>query len=128
MTLNVISENRGDLLPIEFNSLPFKPKRLFLVKNAPELQTRGNHAHYTTKQIIFCVQGSVEVQIDDGKSTEIKKIVQGQSIYIPNKTWDKQKYLQNHTIILVLCSTLYDKDDYITDYNQFLKVVNKTEL
>ena len=123
MTSNVISENRGDLLPIEFNSLPFKPKRLFFVKNAPKLQTRGNHAHYTTKQIIFCVQGSVEVQIDDGKSAEITKIVQGQSIYIPNKTWGNQKYLQNHTIILVLCSTLYDKDDYITDYNQFLEMV-----
>ena len=73
MTLNVFSDNRGDLIPIEFHSLPFEPKRIFMVKNIPKLQTRGNHAHYTTKQIIFCVQGSVEVQIDDGKRSDIKK-------------------------------------------------------
>ena len=125
MTFNVFSDNRGDLIPIEFHSLPFEPKRLFIVKNIPKLQTRGKHAHYTTKQIIFCVQGSVEVQIDDGKRSDIKKIVQGQSIYIPNKTWGKQKYLQNNTIVLVLCSTLYDKDDYIDDYNEFLELTEK---
>ena len=42
-----------------------------------------------------------------------------------NKTWGKQKYLQNDTIILVLCSTLYDKVDYIDDYNDFLELAEK---
>jgi len=28
-------EDRGALLPIEFDGLPFRPKRVFVVKNVP---------------------------------------------------------------------------------------------
>ena len=125
MSLGVFSDHRGDLIPIEFDDLPFVPKRIFLVKNVPKLQIRGDHAHYNTKQIIYCLQGSVEVKIDDGVCVKVKKLKAGENLYIPNKTWDKQRYLKDNTILLVICSTLYDKNDYIDDYNVFLNLFKK---
>ena len=128
MTLRVFSDHRGDLIPIDFNALPFEPKRIFLVKNVPKLQIRGNHAHYTTKQIVYCMQGCVEVQIDDGVSSKVTKLRAGQNLYIPNKIWDKQRYLQENTIVLVICSTLYDENDYIDDYDKFLNLVKNKSI
>ena len=53
---------KGLLAPIELGQLPFVPKRVFYVCGVPKGQERGNHAHYTTKQILTCIQGEIIVK------------------------------------------------------------------
>ena len=59
-------DERGSLIPIEFNSFPFMPIRAFVVSNVPKNTIRGNHSHYTTKQYLLCLEGKIEVTLHDG--------------------------------------------------------------
>ena len=42
-------------------------------------------------------------------------------IFVDSMVWDKQQYLTGNDILLSICSTEYDKDDYIKSYDQFLE-------
>jgi UDP-2-acetamido-3-amino-2,3-dideoxy-glucuronate N-acetyltransferase len=123
--LKVFADERGSLLPVEFDSLPFEPKRMFIVKDVPYGEIRGNHAHYKTQQLLICTRGIVDVIMHDGKEEEVYKLNENESILIPEMVWDSQRFLENDSQILVICSTKYDINDYIIDFNEFLKIKNK---
>lgn len=85
---------------------------------------RGNHAHYKTKQLLICINGSINVFLDDGKEKTKTLLNVGESILIPKMVWDSQEFLDKNSEILVVCSTEYDINDYILNYNEFLKLTN----
>lgn len=118
--LNSFEDSRGSLLPIEFNTLPFEPKRIFIVNNVPLNEIRGEHSHYVTKQLIVCTKGIVKVLLDDGEFKSEYILHKNQSILINEMIWDAQQFLTEDAEIMVLCSTNYDINDYILDYNEFL--------
>jgi len=115
----------GNLIPIEFHSVKFAPKRIFTVNDVPAGSIRGEHAHYQTEQLLICVQGSILVGLDDG--SEIKETIlnPGDSIYVDKMIWDYQKFLTGNDILVVLSSTNYDPSDYINDLNTFYKIIRK---
>jgi len=118
-------EDNGNLIPIEFNNeLLFKPKRSFFVTGVPDHQPRGKHAHYKTKQLIICVNGKITVKLHDGFKGESYVLNTGESIYVPNMIWDEQIYHTSDTVLVSLCSTHYDKTDYINDFDKFIKLKN----
>jgi dTDP-4-dehydrorhamnose 3,5-epimerase-like enzyme len=121
--LHNFSDDRGCLLPIEFDSIDFTPKRVFVVNNVPIGDIRGNHSHFKTKQYLICTNGSVNVILDDGKNKTITNLIKNESILIPELIWDSQEFLTKDSEILVLCSTKYDIDDYILTYDEFLKSI-----
>ena len=49
-----------------------------------------------------------------------------QALYIPSMIWDEQIYLSDDTVMLALCNTTYNTDDYIENYDEFLKIKNNT--
>jgi len=117
-------EDDGNLIPIEGGSdVPFDIKRIFYVYGVHDQDNRGKHAHYKTQQILICLQGELEVIVDDGymkKTITLNK--KNQAVLIPEMIWDEQTYLTKDTILLVLCNTHYDVDDYINDYDDFKKL------
>jgi len=116
-------EPNGNLLPIEFDkTIPFKPKRTFFVCNVADRQVRGQHAHYKTKQLIVCLNGEITVTLHDGIVQKKYSLYSGDAIYIPNLIWDEQIYHSSDTILISLCSTHYDINDYIHNFNEFLKI------
>ena len=119
--LHNFSDERGCLLPIEFDTIDFTPKRVFVVNNVPVGNIRGNHSHYKTKQYLICTNGSVNVILDDGAGNTTTNLIKNESILIPELIWDSQEFLTKDTEIMVLCSTKYDIDDYILSYDEFLK-------
>lgn len=121
---NIFIDDRGCLIPIEFNDINFIPKRVFVVNNVPVGVIRGNHAHYKTKQLLICINGSVNVFLDNGKEKTKTFLNIGESILIPEMVWDSQEFLEENSEILVVCSTEYDINDYILDYNEFLNLNN----
>ena len=125
ISLKNFLDERGLLLPLEFSGLNFEPKRLFIVNDVPKGMIRGNHSHYNTKQFLICSKGTINVFLDDGlKNIEIK-LTQGEAIFIPELIWDSQEFTDINSEIIVICSTEYNINDYILDYNEFLKVKNK---
>jgi UDP-2-acetamido-3-amino-2,3-dideoxy-glucuronate N-acetyltransferase len=116
-------EQNGNLLPIEFDkTIPFKPKRTFFVCNVPDQQIRGCHAHYKTKQLIICLNGEITVKLHDGNNARSYVLTSGDAIYIPNLIWDEQIYHSIDTVLVSLCSTHYDTDDYIHNFDEFVKL------
>ena len=114
----------GILVPLESNSqIPFDIKRIFYVYGVKNQQTRGQHAHYKTQQVLICIKGECQVICHDAQSSK-KFLLKSptQAIYIPEMIWDEQIYMSEDTILLVLSNTLYDKFDYIEDYNEFKKL------
>lgn len=122
---NVFNDDRGSLIPIELKNVPFEVKRVFVVNNVPLNEIRGNHSHYNTKQYLICINGSVDVILNDGINETIYKLIKGQSILIPELIWDSQKFTSENSEILVFCSTEYDIDDYILDFNKFKNIINE---
>jgi hypothetical protein len=41
------------------------------------------------------------------------------ALFIASGIWADQKYLENNTILTVLCDRLYEKADYIHSYDEF---------
>lgn len=126
--LSVFADNRGgNLIPIEFFSLPFEPKRMFSVTDVPKDAIRGHHAHYETEQILYCMAGEILVGLDDGYSTTEVILRAGESILIPKLVWDYQQFLTGNEFMIVLASTNYNLSDYIHDRDEFYQIVRNVK-
>jgi dTDP-4-dehydrorhamnose 3,5-epimerase-like enzyme len=116
----------GTLVPIEFDKLPFVPKRMFYVCDIPKDEERGNHAHYETKQVLICVQGEILVKLHNGKTLETTILKPNQSVFVDKMVWDSQVFLTGNDVLMSICSTPYDKADYIEDFDSFLRSLDAT--
>jgi dTDP-4-dehydrorhamnose 3,5-epimerase-like enzyme len=112
----------GYLSIAENTKLPFNVERVFWTYYTPESIVRGRHAHYKTEQLLVAVTGRIIVNTDNGKG-DIQTFIldePNKGVYIPPHVWHTMQY--SHTAIqMVLASTTYDANDYIRDYEQFLK-------
>tara|TARA_A100001035_G_C27418481_1_gene336127 strand:- start:41 stop:457 length:417 start_codon:yes stop_codon:yes gene_type:complete len=121
LDLDIKSDNRGDLIAIEFEKHFNVPiKRSFLVFG--EINTiRGNHAHIECNQFLCCLSGSCEIRCDDGINS-YSQVLNNPSkiIKIPNMIWSSQRYISEHTILLVFCDLDYCEKDYIRNYKNYL--------
>jgi UDP-2-acetamido-3-amino-2,3-dideoxy-glucuronate N-acetyltransferase len=123
--LPVVKEPRGSLSYAQYGELlPFIPIRYFIVFDVPEGQARGGHAHRTVEQFLVCVKGRVTVTVDDGRSRdEVLLDNPALGVYIPPHIWATQQKYSSDAVLLVLSSEAYDPDEYIRDYEEFLRVV-----
>ena len=124
-TWPIFKDPDGVLAPIEFNKLPFRPRRIFYVSNIPKGEERGKHAHYNTKQILTCMQGEILVKLHDGSSTGPQEhiLYPNDWIFVDKLVWDSQVFLTGEDILMAICSTTYKKIDYIEDFDKFLQIV-----
>lgn len=118
---------RGSLTFAEFpGDLPFEPRRFFLVSKVPGKDVRGEHAHKELHQFLICVHGSCSIVVDNGKERcEILLDKPTLGLHIPPLIWATQYKFTNDAVLLVLASDIYQADDYIRDYDEFLKWVLK---
>jgi acetyltransferase-like isoleucine patch superfamily enzyme/dTDP-4-dehydrorhamnose 3,5-epimerase-like enzyme len=120
------SDLRGRLtageLPTE--TIPFVPRRWFLVYDVPSREVRGEHAHRICQQFLLCVSGRVSVAVDDGRNrSEVLLDRPTLGIYIPPLIWGSQFRYEPDTVLLVFASHPYEPDDYIREYDSFLALV-----
>lgn len=121
--LPMIIDLRGSLSFAEINqSLPFVPQRYFLVFDVPSKEVRGEHAHRQCQQFLIAIKGSCAVVVDDGENrSEILLNRPNLGLYIPPMVWATQYKYSSDAVLMVLASDIYKADDYIRDYDQFLK-------
>lgn len=126
-TLPIIKDLRGSLSVAEYGQyLPFIPKRYFLVFDVASKEIRGEHAHRELHQFLVCTKGSCSVLVDDGfNSEEILLDSPNIAVHIPPMVWGIQYKYSPDAVLLVLASDVYKSDDYIRDYDEFIKAVKE---
>jgi dTDP-4-dehydrorhamnose 3,5-epimerase-like enzyme len=120
--LQDFSDSRGQLFVAEFFSeFDLLAKRIYLLRDVPDLAQRGGHAHKQLKQVIFCVQGSFQITVSDGKRSEVILMSQNApGIFLRSGLWRDLNSFSKDAICLVIASELYDASDYIHNFEDYL--------
>jgi hypothetical protein len=119
-----IEDPRGNLSVIEEEKhIPFKIERTYWIYDVPGGQVRGGHAFKEQQELIVALSGSFDVLVDDGK---IKRtFLLNRSYYgllLPAGLWRQMQNFSTNALALVLSSTPFSEDDYVRDYEEFLKM------
>lgn len=120
-------DNRGQLVSLEeFKDIPFHIKRVYYMYDTVEGVVRGKHAHKSLEQILVCIHGTCKIRLDNGheqKTVLLEKPYEG--LYVANNIWREMFDFSPDAVLMVMASELYDEDDYIRDYNEFLRLIGK---
>ncbi len=119
---------RGNLTVVEqLSEVPFEVKRVYWTYDVPSGESRGGHAHKQLKQLIVAMSGSFIVNLDDGKghreSYHLNHPWEG--LLVDTEVWRTLDDFSTGAVCMVLASELYDPDDYIYDYDEFVRYVNR---
>ena len=115
------TEETGILRYMELTDLKFIPRRMYYITDTPKGEVRGKHGHYEDQQYIFCLQGNVKVELHSKDSIETVFLTPGKVVFLDRMVWAQQEYLTGNDILLVLCSTAFDKEDYFYDKEEVYK-------
>ncbi len=118
-----ILDRRGNLSVIEqLKNVPFKIERAFWIYDVPGDSVRGGHAFRKTEEFVVALSGSFDVVLHDGKKEEIFYLNRSYyGVYVPKMMWREMRNFSTNAVALVVSSTLYSEDDYIMEFEDFLK-------
>ena len=115
---------RGNLSFIEQeNHIPFIIRRTYWLYDVPGGEARGGHAYRENQEFIVALSGSFDVILDDG--TEKQTFTLNRSyygLYVPKGLWREMENFSTNSLALILSSTDYNANDYIRDYDEFVKL------
>lgn len=121
INLPKISDPRGNLSIIEqIKHCPFEIKRVHWIYDVPGGLDRGGHAYKETEEFVVALSGSFDVVVDDGsikKTYPLNRSYFG--LYISKGMWRSMTNFSTNSLALVLSSTKYDENDYVSDYNEY---------
>lgn len=120
-------DERGQLVALEeFKDIPFQIKRVYYIYDTLSEVRRGFHAHKSLEQILICIHGSCKILLDNGfekKIVPLEKPYEG--LYVSNNMWREMYDFSPDAVLLVLASAAYEEADYIRDYDEFIKMIEK---
>ncbi|RTY87189.1 sugar 3,4-ketoisomerase [Flavobacterium sp. RSP15] len=122
LKIPVIDDVRGNLAYIQRDVIPFEFKRIYYLFDVPSTAFRGGHSHIQQQEILIALSGSFEVVVDDGvekKSYLLNKPNVG--LLITTGIWRELQNFSSGSVCLVLASDVFKEEDYIRDYDEFLK-------
>lgn len=118
-------DDRGHLVVVEgLKDIPFDVKRIFYIYGSNQDVVRGMHANRNSEFVFINVNGKSKIKIDDGKNTEIIELNQAHTgLYLDKMLWKEMYDFSPDSVLLVLTNTLYDDQEYIREYSEYLKEV-----
>ena len=124
------TDPRGNLSFVEqLNHIPFEIKRTYWIYDVPGGENRGGHAFRQNEEFIVALSGAFDVIIDDG--VEKKMITLNRSyygLYVPAGLWREIENFSTNSLALEFGSIHYDENDYVRDYEEFLKLKRNGEI
>jgi len=117
-----IKDPRGNLSVIEKEVIPFEMKRIYYLYDVPSDSSRGGHAHIEQQEFLIALSGSFDVLLDDGtgkKTVTLNKPDRG--LLIVDGIWRELNNFSAGSVCLVLSSDIFIEDDYIREYQEFIK-------
>jgi len=120
-----IDNRAGNISPIHGNiDIPFEIKRIFYLYDIPGGEDRGAHAHRKCHQFLIAGSGSFNVLIDDGNNKRTFSLnMPYYGLYIPPGIWAAEMGFSSGANCLVLTSHVYDENDYIREYDNYLEYI-----
>ena len=117
-----VENSLGNIAVIENDVIPFDIKRVYYLYDIPSSSVRGGHSHKNLEQVLIAVSGSFDVILKDGiavKTVTLNKPDKG--LFIKKNTWREIENFSSGAVCLVLASDVFDEDDYVRDFDEFLK-------
>lgn len=117
-----IIDPRGNLTVAEQREhVPFDIQRVYWTYDVPSGESRGGHAHRECEEVIIAVSGSFDVTLDFGDHHQTYHLNHPyQGLYVGTGIWRTLDDFSSGAVCLVLASHLFEEDDYIRDYNEYL--------
>lgn len=121
LQLPKIADPRGNLSIIEqIKQIPFEIKRCHWIYDVPGGVDRGGHAYKETEEFIVALSGSFDVVVDDGTTKVTYPLNRSYfGLYVPKGMWRTMTNFSTNSLALVLSSTEYDENDYVSDYEEY---------
>ena len=119
-------DERGHLVIVEaMDDVPFDIKRIFYIYGSDSEVVRGQHANKISEFVLINVAGRSKVKVRDGKGNEAVFSLNRPhtGIYLPKMLWKDMYDFSEDSVLLVLSSEHYDSEEYIRDYDEFLKLI-----
>lgn len=124
------NDPRGNLSFVEqLNHIPFEIKRTYWIYDVPGGENRGGHAFRQNEEFIVALSGAFDVIVDDGEKKQ--KFTLNRSyygLYVPAGLWREMENFSTNSLALEFGSTHYDVNDYIRDYDEFIKMKRNGEI
>lgn len=120
-------DERGHLVIVEGNyDIPFDIKRIFYIYGSDHDVVRGQHANRKSQFVLINVAGTSKVKVKDGKGNEAVYSLNRPhtGVYLPNMMWKDMYDFSEDSVLLCLASEHYEAEEYIRDYDEFVKIVN----
>lgn len=117
LALPAHTDARGLLCPIDFDRLPFQPRRIFTVSLVGHECLRGGHSHRSGQQLLVCVQGGIRATMRcDGSEESVLLEPGGIGLVCGPGIWCEQRYEIADSVLMVLASEPYDPTSYVYDW------------
>ena len=100
----------------------FDTKRVFFIYDIPGGVSRGGHSHKTLRELIVATSGSFEVYVNDGRKERSFLLNHpSKALLLPAGVWEELRNFSSGAVALVLASIPYTPEDYIRNFDEFLK-------
>ncbi len=121
---------RGNLSFVEqLNHIPFEIERTYWIYDVPGGEARGGHAYKRNQEFIVALSGSFDVVIDDGNKKKVYTLNRSYyGLYVPSGLWREINNFSTNSLALEFGSTLYDRSDYVDNYDEFIKLKGNGEI
>lgn len=123
-TLPIHVDERGPLVVAEMKDYVSWPvARFYYVTEV--LKPRGGHAVRHEKKIYICQKGHVKARFHDGaRWIEFEMNGPGDAVLMKSMCFREFCDFSSDAVLLAVSSVNYHKEDYIYDFDEFLKEVN----
>lgn len=124
--LTKINNRAGNITVVEnSHDIPFNVNRVFYIYDIPGGEDRGAHSHKECHQFLVAASGSFEVELNDGRNKRTVSLNRPYfGLHIPPGIWAAEKAFSSGAICLVMASHKYEENDYIREYDEFIKIKN----
>lgn len=122
-----LGDERGNLVVVEGNrDIPFEIRRIFYIYGSDDAVVRGQHANKFSEFVMINVCGTSRVRVDNGSESRVIELNRPRmGLYLKNNIWKDMYDFSPDSILLVLASEHYDESEYIRDYGEYLKYLEK---
>ena len=119
------SDEDGFLAVIEEKKqVPFVIKRIFYEYGVDSDSLRGRHANKNSKFCLIAVSGSCDVIVEEGFSKTTYVLDEPNKVlFLDKMVWKTMTNFSKDCVLLVLSDTLYDKNEYIRSFDEYLNLI-----
>lgn len=121
---------RGNLSFAEnYKQIPFEIKRTYWIYDVPGGEDRGGHAFRENQEVVIALSGAFDVVVDDGENKKTFSLNRSYyGLYIPSGLWRSMENFSTNSFALEFGSISYSADDYIREYEDFLKLKQNEQI